>query len=275
MKHITLLGLAAACTCTPAFSDWIQIGVPANSSQTLSTTGQSLNFTDPGRPGTGTFTLTGTSGTAGGAVIGRDFGFYPTGFFSNFPANGLNPTDADQFVVGTVSGCSGTAFCNVSGVWDFTGIGGGFLPAGSDFVISDLDVFESLSSLNATAFAPISGDVSWLQFIGQFDGDGSATSIGTNPTLSSHYATFSTSGSGMLTYTFTSPSINTDVPVLHFRTTVDISTISFDGGTQFGNRGYGFAIQSTDTPEPSTWGMASVAALAFVALARRRPGSMS
>lgn len=268
--NMKLLSLAAVCTCAPAFCDWIQVVVPANSSQTLSTAGQAFTITDPDRPGTGTFTLVSTSGTAGGALFGRDFGWYPIGSFSNFLPNGLDPTDADQFVVGTVSGCSGSSFCNVSGSWDFGGIGAGFLPAGSDFVISDLDAFEALTALNATASGPISGNVQWLQFIGQFDGNGSATSIGTNATLSSHYASFATSGSGMLTYSFTSPAINTDIPTLHFRTTVDISTISFSGGTQFGNRGYGFAIQSTETPEPSTWGMVSAAALGLVALARRR-----
>lgn len=252
---IVTAALCAAAIVLPgkANAGWLTIDNPPPSNEiNMTTVGGTHSLT---LLGLGSATIQLTSRTGSPFLQLRSYAYHNPATFSEFPANGLDPNGADQFVIGDTGG-SGNS---LSGRFDFSGFAGGVLPAGSIFTVLDLDEHETLTNL--TGFGPGSSQImtSWLQLVSSFDSNGATSG------LTNSFPTFAF-GSGA--FQFTSASSG-DIGALYFRTTQDLEAVSFDGTSNLGPRGYGLAFATEAVPEPGTFVLAG-AALAAAGLLRRR-----
>lgn len=240
---------AAVFTAVIVFSataraGWLTIDNPPPSYDLNMSVGGVQSLSLAGYTGNATFQLNALSGTAQMRL--RSYPYYASGTFSEYPANGLNPTGADQFTVGDAGGVGPNI---VQGAFNFSGLQGGVLPAGSVFTVFDLDTFESLEQL--TGFGS-SGILStpWLQLVAQFDANGAAGG------LTNSFPNFAFTANNW--YDFTSASSG-DIGTLYFQTTQDLRVVTFVGQSNQGPRGYSLAFGTSDVPEPGTFGLAGLA----------------
>lgn len=252
LNHHRLCLALIALSALPAQAGWLTITNPPVSNQITLAPGNTHQLTFSSITGSATVETLSATGT--GIFVLRSYPHYNPTTFDSYPANGLDPNGADQFVVGD-SGGSGNA---VNVRFDFTGLAGGVLPAGSVFTVLDLDVLEALSHLQAFDSGGSQIVTPWLSLIASFDADNNS-SVG--PT---DYATEVFSGGE---YNFISPSGNTDIPTLYYVTTQALSSFNFEGVSEFGPRGYGLGINAV--PEPGSYALVG-GALALAGLYRRR-----
>ena len=262
-KFLSSLAILAAWQPLPVQAGWLTISNMPASNEIFTAVGTLYPLSLPGWGGTATVQAIGGGGSGNGLRL-RGYNYFPASDFSEYQNNGLDPAGSDQFVFQT--GLVAPFFHIYQ--FDFSGLTNGYLPAGSTLTIRDLDT--SLEQMNLTAaqgggFTPVTS--AWLQFVNQFDANGSATATGLNATAPSDFATYSFTGG---TANFTAPLTNTDIPTLHFVTTQNLSRITFQG-LYFGvNRDISLAIATPgQAPEPATFGMAA-AVLGLAALRRWR-----
>jgi hypothetical protein len=216
--------------------------------------GQSRALTLPGFCGTASVSVTSQSGNA--FFLLQSYPFHAPTRFSEYPANGLDPNGADQF---TVAGNAGNGN-NLSVRFEFSGLNGGVLPAGSILTLSDLDSFESLSDLSGYngSFAQIM--TPWLTLVSSFDANGA-----TGGTANSFSNQMFSGGA----YYFASAA-DGDIPTNYYRTTQDLSFVTFNGSANFGPRGYSVAFGTDTVPEPGTFGLLGLACGGLVILRRHQ-----
>jgi hypothetical protein len=185
----------------------------------------------------GTATVTKLASTGSGTLELRKIAFYSPVTFSEYPNNGLDPTNADNYAI---SGFTSDTGNTVTARFDFSTLTNGYLPAGAIFMVIDIDTQESIDDVTAYNGAQIT--TPWLALQSQFDSSG----ISDGPAI--FFPPISVVGG---VYDFGNNFINSDVPVLYFLTTQNIDRIEFTGTSNFGPRGSSVAF-GIHVPEPAS-----------------------
>lgn len=242
--------LLTATSAQGAVTSWLTVTNPPPANEVVLGPSQSHLLTLPAYGGTATFSVLSTTGSALGSA--RSAAFYPGFTFNGYPAQGLDPVGADQYVVfGTTPDQGNTT----SARFDFNGLPWGYLPAGSVFLTWDIDTFEAVREL-AASLNSVPYNTPWLALQSQFD------SYGLSPLT--QFSPYSFTGTG---YNFPPNTVNSDVPVQYFLTTHDIDQIDYIGVADLGPRGFAISI-GVPVPEPGTSTLIAIGLLAGAA--RRR-----
>ena len=161
---------------------------------------------------------------------------------------------------------------------DFTSLANGVLEAGSWFAFVDYDISESLQDLTAFTLGGSMVTSAWLASIGGAGAYIDASSLGGDSSGSMPVPAPNMTLAGGV-YQVTGAAGNMDSGLYVFRTTVPITTISYQHfvtnglPARVGGGGGAIAIGS-EAPEPSAWGLAA-AGLGLLSLRLRRRGTQA